>query len=228
VAARAREVQLASPLSFDVQLAPGLTFEVQLAAGLTFEVQLAAGLTFDVQLAAGVDREVQLASGAAEVQLASGVTFDVQLAAGESFDVQLAASPEVGATAATANTTAVQSTIRTRLDGFCSVVPMSIPLPQARAPSSYRFPAGLTRVDTEMNSRFSVMTVPRTGQHLSPIRSRPRAQPLSSAVRSDRTYSRRLVGPASAASTAREPTTTPSASAAAARASSGLEMPKPA
>ena len=51
---------------------------------------------------------------------------------------------------------------------------------------------------------------------------------VSSAPRSDATYSRSASGPSSATCTAREPTTMPSASSAAARACSGVEMPKPA
>src|SRR5262249_27246300 len=44
----------------------------------------------------------------------------------------------------------------------------------------------------------------------------------------ERTYASSAAGPSSATSTAREPTTMPSARAAAARAWSGVEMPKPA
>ncbi len=50
----------------------------------------------------------------------------------------------------------------------------------------------------------------------------------STASRNVQTYSLNASGPPSATSTAREPTTIPSASPAAARASSGVEMPKPA
>src|SRR6185436_11006078 len=51
---------------------------------------------------------------------------------------------------------------------------------------------------------------------------------VSSAARSERTYARSGSAPSSATATAREPTTTPSVSSAAARACSGVEMPKPA
>src|SRR5919198_1521912 len=50
----------------------------------------------------------------------------------------------------------------------------------------------------------------------------------STASRSVRTYAASASGPSSATSTAREPTTMPSASRAAARACSGVEIPKPA
>ena len=50
----------------------------------------------------------------------------------------------------------------------------------------------------------------------------------SSPSLSERTYASSALGPSSATSTAREPTTMPSASAAAARACSGVEIPKPA
>ena len=50
----------------------------------------------------------------------------------------------------------------------------------------------------------------------------------STAVRSEATYARSASGPSSATWTAREPTTTPSATSANARACSGVETPKPA
>ena len=50
----------------------------------------------------------------------------------------------------------------------------------------------------------------------------------STASRNERTYSRSASGPSAAISTAREPTTMPSANSAAARACSGVEMPNPA
>ena len=59
------------------------------------------------------------------------------------------------------------------------------------------------------------------------VRSSARTATASSASRRDATYSRRASGPSSAISTAREPTTTPSAIRAAATAWSGVEMPKP-
>jgi hypothetical protein len=54
------------------------------------------------------------------------------------------------------------------------------------------------------------------------------ATTASTASRNVRTYSRNAAGPSSATSTAREPTTIPSASSAATRAWSGVEIPKPA
>ena len=54
------------------------------------------------------------------------------------------------------------------------------------------------------------------------------ATTASTALRNVRTYSRNASGPSSATSTGREPTTIPSASSAAARACSGVEIPNPA
>ena len=95
------------------------------------------------------------------------------------------------------------------------------------SPCSTRLPPILTKVDAICIPDCARRSF-RFGVRRSPEWSKLALQARSSASRKVRTYSLRATGPFSAASSAREPTTTPSVSSAAARASAGVEMPKPA